>query len=337
MKTTVAATLLLTAGLHVGIAAAAEYSPLTPVRSQNLKTVDLTVKDAGRNREIPLRVYLPPSTKGSANQAAPVVLFSHGLGGSCKNSPYLGKHWSGRGYVVVFMQHHGSDESVWKDVPVTKRLAAMRQATTIANTIDRFKDVTAVLDQLAIWHKEEKHPLSKRLDLARTGMSGHSYGAVTTQAVCGQNFGRLAGQRFTDKRLRAAVAFSPSSPRRGNADQAFGSVKVPWMLMTGTKDTSPINNSTAESRLAVYPAVSNKVDKYEILLHNAEHSAFSDRALPGDREARNPNHHKVILALSTAFWDTYLRNDNAARKWLQSEKAKTITAADDRWRFHLAE
>ena len=32
---------------------------------------------------------------------------------------------------------------------------------------------------------------------------------------------------------------SPSSPRRGDPKQAFAAVKVPWMLMMGTKDVSP--------------------------------------------------------------------------------------------------
>ncbi len=34
---------------------------------------------------------------------------------------------------------------------------------------------------------------------------------------------------------------------------------------------------------------------------------FGERALPGDSEQRNPNHHRAILALSTAFLDTYLK------------------------------
>ena len=38
---------------------------------------DLSAHDAARNRDIPVRIYLP-----SANTPAPVVLFSHGLGGS---------------------------------------------------------------------------------------------------------------------------------------------------------------------------------------------------------------------------------------------------------------
>ena len=40
-----------------------------------------------------------------------------------------------------------------------------------------------VLDQLEEWNKDSKHELHGRLDLKHIGMSGHSFGAVTTQAV----------------------------------------------------------------------------------------------------------------------------------------------------------
>ena len=94
------------------------------------------------------------------------------------------------------------------------------------------------------------------------------------------------------------------------------------MLMTGTKDTAPIGNQTAESRLEVYENL--KGTKYEVVLNNAEHSVFTDRALPGDREPRNPNHHRVILALSTAFWDAYLKGDASAKAWLNDSFAKEL-------------
>src|SRR5262245_29668842 len=88
----------------------ARYDPLAIEEAKVGKPVDLSFTDDARKREIPLRVYLPTSDKPAA-----VVLFSHGLGGSRENSAYLGKHWSARGYAVVFMQHAGSDEKVWKD------------------------------------------------------------------------------------------------------------------------------------------------------------------------------------------------------------------------------
>jgi hypothetical protein len=104
------------------------------------------------------------------------------------------------------------------------------------------------------------------------------------------------------------------------------------MLMTGTKDVAPIGNADLKSRLAVYPAL-HGAPKYEVVLHNAEHSVFTDRALPGDRVPRNPNHHRVILALSTAFWDAYLRGDAEALAWLKGRGPRSVMEPDDQWQF----
>ena len=153
---------------------------------------------------------------------------------------------------------------------------------------------------------------------------------MTTQAVSGQSF-RGGKFSFTDPRIAAAVMFSPSSPRKGESPEtAFGSVKIPWLLMTGTKDVAPVGDADVQSRLAVFPALP-PVDKYEVVLNNAEHSAFADRALPGDKEPRNPNHHRVILALTTAFWDACLRHDAAARSWLEGAGPRTVLEQEDRW------
>ncbi len=307
------------------IAADLSYDPLAISARFASETVDLTVNDAERKRDIPVRVYLP-----SKKSPVPVVLFSHGLGGSREESAYLGNHWAVRGYVAVFLQHPGSDTSVWQGKPLNQRMGAMQQAAGPANFMLRVKDVPAVLDQLDRWNKTDGHALAGRLDLMRVGMSGHSFGAVTTQAVSGQSTG-LEKLSFTDPRIKAAVVFSPSSPRRGrDPGQAFGNVKIPWMLMTGTKDVAHMSDADMTSRLAVFPALPPG-GKYELVLYGAEHSAFTDRALPGDTEKRNPNHHRVILALSTAFWDAWLREDAAARAWLDGDGPHSVLEKDDRW------
>lgn len=307
-------------------AAGAAYDPLQAPGTASIRHLDFTARDSSRSRDIPVRVYLP-----AGNSPAPVVLFSHGLGGSREGNAYLGRHWAARGYVAVFLQHPGSDDSVWRGVPPARRMAAMQRAASADNFLLRVRDVPAVLDELERWQKTRGHALEGRLLLEKVGMSGHSFGALTTQAVSGQSFPGQ-GKRFTDRRIAAAIAFSPSSPRRGGAGEAFGSVTIPWMLMTGTKDVAVIGNADLASRLNVYPNLPPG-GKYELVLHNAEHSAFSDRALPGDREARNPNHHRAILALSTAFWDAYIRGDKAAGKWLDGAGARSVLQPQDRWQF----
>lgn len=58
------------------------------------------------------------------------------------------------------------------------------------------KFLADVLDRLAEWNAAADHALAGRLDLHRVGMSGHSFGAQTTQAVSGQSAG-IAGLRLS--------------------------------------------------------------------------------------------------------------------------------------------
>ena len=216
----------------------------------------------------------------------------------------------------MFLQHPGSDVDVWQGKPRGQGRASLVSAASAQNFLLRVRDVTAVLDQLGRWQSASGHELSGRLDMTRIGMSGHSFGAITTQAVSGQTF--QAGIIAADSRIKAALPMSPSTPQRGSASSAFAAVKIPWLVMTGTLDSSPIGNASAASRREVFAALPPP-SKYELVLDGAEHSAFTDRALPGDKATRNPNHHRAILALSTAFWDAYLRvtapPNVARRRW----------------------
>ncbi len=301
------------------------YVPLDIAPNWKAETLALTVKDTIRDREIPLRVYLP-----AIKTSVPVVLFSHGLGGSRDGNPYLGQHWSGRGYIAVFMQHVGSDEAVWKDVPLLQRMASMKKAANLQNTVQRFKDVVAVIDQLEKWNQSDDSALKGRMDLTKLGMSGHSFGAVTTQGVSGQR--TVNGDAtFTDKRIKASLILSPNSPKYGgDPKKLFGGVQVPWLLMTGTNDVAIVGDADVASRLAVFPALPPG-GKYELVLEGGEHEAFSDRDLPGSQKKRNPNHHRVILALSTAFWDAYLRDEMQAKTWLDGTGPSTVLEKSDRW------
>lgn len=319
-------TIGLALSLCAVVAGAANYDPLAVPPDFHAQKIDRVIHDAQRDRDIPVLIYLPTNTA-----PVPVVLFSHGLGGNRLGSAFLGEHWAARGYAAVFVQHPGSDDSVWNDKKPAQRMLAMEGAASLENFLLRVKDIPAVLDALAVWNAEKTNALFARLDWSKLGMSGHSFGAVTTEAVSGENF-PLEGTKLTDPRIKTAVIFSPSTPKLGSADKAFGAVKIPWLLMTGTKDLAPIGHADMKSRLGVYPAL-HGAPKYEVVLDQAEHSVFTDRVLPGDKEPRNPNHHRVILALSTAFWDAYLRGDADALAWLNGAGPRAVLEPVDRWQF----
>lgn len=302
------------------------YDPLASGPSPTSIDLDLSVGDT---RTIPVRIFLP-----AEKEPAPVILFSHGLGGSREGSNFLGRHWSARGYVTVFLQHPGSDSSVWQGKKPMEILPALKKAANATEYTHRIGDVKGGLDALAKHNADPADPLHHRLDLEHVGMSGHSFGAVTTQAVSGQQ-ARLGvlSREVHDPRIKAALPMSPSPATGVDPVRSFGKVSLPWLLMTGTRDSAPsgITSTTPEDRLKVYPALPPG-DKYELVLDGAEHSAFTERSLRGEGSARNPNHHRVILATSTAFWDAYLKNDPAAKAWLKSD-ARSVMEKADRWQY----
>lgn len=303
--------------------AQAQYDPLKIPSSFKPTHTDITLKDADRKRDLPIRVYLPESKKPQ-----PVVIFSHGLGGARTNNAYLGNHFAARGYVVIFTQHIGSDESVWQGVPMRERMSAMKRAASAQNLQLRVQDIHFLLTQLNSLNA--KNPTFKgRFDLNQIGMSGHSFGAGTTQSVSGQTYSALKEQ-WTDQRIDAAIMYSPSFPARGG-DKAFASVAIPWLVMTGTEDGGLVGDQTPASRAKVFPAL-KPGNKFEVILFGAEHNAFGERSLPGEKGNRNPNHHKVILGVSTAFWDAFLRQDSAAKAWLNGKGPRSIMEPKDTWK-----
>jgi hypothetical protein len=127
---------------------------------------------------------------------------------------------------------------------------------------------------------------------------------------------------------------SPNRPQNRllSAERAFSEVRIPWLLMTGTKDDSPIGDTTPESRLEVFPALPPG-DKFELVLKDGNHYAFTERSDGGIKTERNPRHWNTILALSTAFWDAYLRDDEAAKRWLVGNDARSVLSPGDRWQM----
>src|SRR5260370_30392295 len=107
-------------------------------------------KDDRRSRDVPVQVYAPRSAKGPS----PVIIFSHGLGGSRDGYEYLGRHWAGHGYVCVHLQHLGSDDPGWKRSK--QPLADMRKAAREpANAVNRPLDVRFALDQVEKLNRDD--------------------------------------------------------------------------------------------------------------------------------------------------------------------------------------
>ncbi len=262
--------------------------------------------DAARHRTVPVRIYLPNT---EFEGPRPIVLLSHGLGGSREGFPYLGDYWSQHGYVVVVMQHHGSDSAVLKRKPGKTIAESMGEAVTQENSVLRYGDVRFVLDEL-----ERKAmlggKLKGRLDWEKIAVGGHSFGSHTALAVVGR------APFNADPRIKAAIAMSPSSPSNVDPAALFKKVKVPVLHLTGTKDSSPIRHETKpEDRRLPYDNI-DAPGQYLVIFKDGNHMLFSGHVRPFGLSRMEREYQPIIQEITLKFLDATLRHDAAAEQWL---------------------
>lgn len=329
---------LAAAALTLAFAAAEPASAAAPpVPYEHAGPATVSVRDLGwtdptRQRTLPLRVRMP-----AGDGPVPVILFSHGLGGSVDAGQFWAEHWASHGFAVLHLQHPGSDDSVWKDAKRPAR--ALREAASAEQLLARAADVKFVLDELDRRRRADG-PVGpddawvRRLDLQRIGMSGHSFGAATTQAIAGQSYGRR-GPALTDPRPRAFVAFSPSG--RDVTASSFAQITRPFLALTGSADGEVgmgLGVPPAQRR-AVFDALPPG-DKLLIWLTDADHMIFGGSPRrPGVAWNTNPDpaldalHGRIVRATTLAFWRAYLLDDAEARRWLQQAAGSYVSQAGE--------
>lgn len=290
---------------------AAALAPLPAEAPATYSVQEFDWRDATRQREVPVRLYLPLAA--TAGHPVPLVVFSHGIGGSRRGYSYLGQHWASQGYASLHLQHVGSDRSLWAGNPLALpgRLQAAAQET---EATARVRDLSFALDQLLA------SPLAARIDARRIVAAGHSYGANTTLLAVGARVER-DGQplNLRDPRLKAAIVIS-APPFYGEAtpERILGAIQVPSLHITATEDIIHVPGyfSPAADRVAVYEATGGPT-KTLAVFEGGSHSIFTDRGGTGG-VALNPQVKAATQALSMAFLGSVFNGDSAGlRAWAQ--------------------
>jgi len=294
-----------------------------PLATRTLEFADL--RDASRGgRRVPIKVHLPNWTG-----LFPLVVVSHGAGGSWDANYAQAHHLASHGYVVLALEHPASNAAVLrKGLRFGANLKAMTRDA--GEVLGRPKDVSFAIDQAERWNLD--HPqLKGRLDLSRVGLMGHSFGAFTALVVCGARPaldwlepavapGSGLGPDLSDRRVRACVALSPQGPGEPFfLEQSYATIDRPVLAISGSRDTQ--QGTTPENRRRYFDLVPPG-QKVFVWLANADHAAFSDAA--GSSRAGLPSRARadvqpVSRAATLLFFEAQLRG--------QAEAGQRLTAA----------
>ena len=290
-----------------------------------------TWRDAARSRQVPVKLYVPmPAPANSGHTKFPVILFSHGLGGSREGGKQWAAHWASHGFIVVAMQHIGSDEGLWKGASPRDIATKMKAGMTLSNLSLRVGDVGFVIDEV-IRRSASGDTAFANADPRRIGMSGHSFGGQTTLAVTGQKSPMLGGQAGLDLRISAAIAFSPNARDKSNLARQFGEITLPFFSVTGSMDGSILNDDTKfEDRRLPYENMPAG-QKYLAVFDGGDHMVFGGHALGARRPetARDKRIQLDVMAGTLAFWNATLMKDASARSWLDDGGYKATLGSQD--------
>lgn len=337
-----------------------------------------TLHDAQRNRDLTLNIEYP--TRGAG--PFPLIIFSHAYGGASSGYEGLAAYWTSYGYIVARPSH--ADAGALRDVMRDRteqggvrrdrtanrqeqreeheRMASAAQSAE-ANWLnqgatqfrDRVRDVTLILDSLD--QLERSYPeLQGKIDRAKIGVAGHSYGAFTALLAAGAKTPVDPSIGSLDPRVRAVVAMSPQGLRgaSGFTAESWRGVNVPVMFMTGSRDLG-LEGQTPEWRRAAFEN-SPAGDKYFVVINGARHMTFAgainqinetqmsgrdfpDNPIgtprspydPPDTTSMQPssgergisggdrNTFSSIRMAALTFWDAYLKDDAKAKDALKSD------------------
>ena len=261
-------------------------------------------------RVVPYKLYMP-----AGPGPFPLIVHSHGLGGSREGSSYILQALAEAGFAVVALQHAGSDTAILAGFRPGDEAGLLGKLAPDA-AVNRFGDVPFALDQLTRM-TAPGGDLAGKLDLSRIGMSGHSFGALSTLVALGQVLPGAPDGAFREPRIKAAIVYSPNKPRQGGAYAAFAQIRTPILHFTGTLDRTALDlEKTPWERTIPFQEIAG-ADQYLIVLRDGDHGVYTGRRQSmGAPKPSDASQMRVIVEETLTFWRAYLGGDKSAAQSL---------------------
>ncbi|GAB4573428.1 MAG: carboxylic ester hydrolase [Anaerolineales bacterium] len=211
----------------------------------------------------------------SANEAFPIILFSHGWNGFNAQNAGQALELASRGYVVVGIQHtYGAVVTVFPDGTIAPnnpdalpRNGKDPNYEEVARVLAKqwAEDMSFSLDQLTVWNEAEGNPFFSKLDLSRVGAYGHSTGGGAAIQFCG-----------SDVRCDAVLGMDPFM-RPVSAELIETGIEKPSFFMFSQAWADDVNSPTSKLFMRFLP---NTKNNYGVIrIEGTKHFDFSDLPL----------------------------------------------------------
>lgn len=227
----------------------------------------------------------------------PLVVLSHGLGGSVPHLLPLAEVWAAKGYVVALPRF-----------PLTN--LATPGGPVAQDVQNQPADVSFIIDELLAASADPESLLYNAANGEKIAVGGHSNGGITT-------YGLVANSCCLDGRIDAALVLSGvTSPFAGGEYQLTDT--PPLLLVHGIYDDLILYNSAARTYNALSPV------KGLLTLEESDHGSYFS--------PQDPAFDAVALA-TTDFFEAVLRSDSAALARLPDDQTPGLAtmhwAADE--------
>lgn len=248
-------------------------------------TLEQTWLDKGRDREIPVKIYLPE------NKKPPLLIFSHGIGGSSESYKYIGEFLARHGIASLHPTHVGIDAGLLDGERPFQALKEAANNNDFLTTLP--EDIQFILDYIEFKEMD--------FDYNKIALAGHSFGSYVTMAIAGQSVSRDGTEiDFQDERVKCAIAISPLATRE-NPEEAYDLIEIPILHITGTKDDSPFGLLEPVERRIPYDNM-NETDQYLVVFTDADHMVFAAQR----RQNKFSEHDVKVMELTCAVMLEFL-------------------------------
>ena len=239
----------------------------------------------------------------------PLVVFSHGNGGSRNQNTFWCDYLASHGYIIVSADHTGNARwTIIDGKPIVFQASERNNSAK-----DRPRDVSFLLDQMVLWDKGADKRFAGRIDTDHAAVTGMSFGSYTAHWAADQ-----------EPRFKAVIAMSGAPPSHTN-------LTVPSLRLLGTEDRTlgVAGNAAIRDNHAKHAGPS-----FLLELKNGGHFSFTDMFKinkhfgdgVGEGKRRETNEpfeftsmettYKIINSYSVAFLGYYLKGEKEYMSYL---------------------